>query len=267
MTSTKKCIVVVPVWNQWLMTETFAASWEKSGTGAEAGLVFVDNGSTDETAKRLRPLAKGLNAHVLRNEKNLGVAPAWNQGVRWALAQGADWIGILNNDLVLSPGWLSALISRAETRDWSYASPATREGDLEYDIEKYAAGFVRRCRDWDDESLWFGWCFIVRREVFGKVGFFDEGYRYGVGEDEDFIRRLKAAGFTAGVTGCSFVHHFSMQSQKALKAQIGNGYEKENLERLRSRWGHPRRRTIISKLKDFMSRNSHRLRYGHLLKE
>jgi len=40
---------------------------------------------------------------VISNKKNLGVAAAWNQGVK---AVNSQWVVILNNDIILPNGWL-----------------------------------------------------------------------------------------------------------------------------------------------------------------
>jgi GT2 family glycosyltransferase len=255
--------LVIPVWNQWPVTETFLASFQQDPA---ADLIVVDNGSTDATARSLAAWRRKLPLMVIKNRRNLGCAPAWNQGVRAALRRKAPWIGVLNNDLVLPAGWLQPLLRRAVQRGWHLASPATREGRLDYDLASYARQFVMACGGWDEPGF-FGWCFLVRRGAFEKVGFFDESFKMGIGEDEDFVRRLEASGLKAGISGCAFVHHFGSATLKALKAERGSGFEKENLKLLFERWGEPVRRGPAGKLKTFLKRSYQRIRWGHLLKE
>lgn len=258
--------LVVPLWNQWEYTRRFLESLEISATPDSYELILVNNGSTDATAKGLREFKTRLKFKLISNRSNRGCAPAWNQGVRMALSMGARWIGVLNNDLVLSPGIFDRLLSRAEARHWDLVSPATREGNLDYDFQRYADAYTRRCYG-RDISSWFGWCFVVRATVFEKLGLFDEGFKLGVGEDEDFASRMHAAGMKLGVTGCAFVHHFGSKSLNVLRKERGLQWEEENIKKLRFRWGVPRKRNIFSKLWDASDRLWQRIRWGHLLKE
>ncbi|HTA16938.1 MAG TPA: glycosyltransferase, partial [bacterium] len=199
--------LVVPLWNQWPMTQAFLESLEAAEPRDSYRLILVDNGSTDATPAGLRAWKRRLPFTLIRNRRNLGVAPAWNQGVEAAMKAKADWVGVLNNDLLLTAGCLTRLRQRAEDRGWALASPATREGALSYDLAAYASAYTRRCQAWDQAGRWFGWCFLVQTPVFRRIGRFDEGYQVGIGEDEDFFRRAQAAGFACGATGASFVHH------------------------------------------------------------
>jgi GT2 family glycosyltransferase len=262
--------LVVPLWNQWPMTQAFLESLEAAEPRGSYGLILVDNGSSDATAQGLRAWKRRLPFQLIRNRRNLGVAPAWNQGVKAALRAKASWIGVLNNDLLLSAGALTRLRQRASERSWALASPATREGALNYDLAAYATAYTRRCYAWDQPGRWFGWCFLVQRQVFQRIGPFDEGYRLGIGEDEDFFRRAQAAGFACGATGASFVHHFGSATIGPWRRQHGKANEERNLARLRQKHGlvapsvFKRRRAQWA---DTLERVWARLRWGHQLKE
>jgi GT2 family glycosyltransferase len=261
-----KLAIVVPLWNQWECTQMFLESFEACVAPGSADLILVDNGSTDFTARGLRSWSKRIAFTVIRNKKNLGCAPAWNQGARLGSKRGAAWIGVLNNDLVLTPGVFERCLARAESRGWDLVSPATREGALDYALEPYAAAYTRRCWNHDAPGGWFGWCFFVRSAVFRKIGFFDEGFQIAGCEDEDFARRMAASGQRLGVTGSGFVHHFGSRSLLQLKKQGGDRGE-HNYQRLHLRWGQPRLPGPYQKTFNFFSRLIQRLRWGHLLKE
>lgn len=258
--------VVVPLWNQWPMTQAFFESLEAAEPRLNLRLVAVDNGSRDATAAALGPWKRRLPLTVVRNRRNLGVAPAWNQGLDLALRGGARWIGILNNDLLLGPAALTRMAQTAESEGWDAVSPATREGALDYDFSAYATAYTRRCRTWRRPGGWFGWCFMVRREAFERVGRFDEGYHLGIGEDEDFFRRLQAAGLRSGITGDAFVHHFGSATLGPLRAARGKAFEEKNLARLRARWGGGRP-GLAARWGQGLGRAWDRLRWGHALKE
>jgi GT2 family glycosyltransferase len=262
--------LVVPLWNQWPMTEAFLQSLEAAEPRGSYRLILVDNGSRDATAGALQAWKKRLPFQLIRNRRNLGVAPAWNQGLRAALRAKATWVGVLNNDLLLSAGALTRLRQRAADRGWSLASPATREGALDYDLAAYAAAYTRRCFRWDQAGRWFGWCFLVQRQVFQRVGLFDEGYELGIGEDEDFFRRARAAGLACGVTGASFVHHFGSATLGPWRREHGKAQELRNMERLRQKHGLVPRSAFARRRAqwgDTVGRAWARARWGHQLKE
>jgi GT2 family glycosyltransferase len=258
--------IVAPLWNQWPMSQAFFESLEAAEPRRDYRLVAVDNGSTDATAAGLRAWRRRLPMDVVRKPRNLGVAPAWNIGVRAALRGGAQWIGVLNNDLLVGPGALTRMRRDAESAGWHAVSPGTREGALDYDFSAYAAAYTRRCAAWRREGRWFGWCFLLSRRAVERVGGFDEGFRLGVGEDEDYFLRMAAAGLRCGVTGGAFVHHFGSATLGPLRAAQGRGFEEANLKKLRERWGceqPPRWRRWAAGL----GRGLDRLRWGHELKE
>ena len=74
-------------------------------------ILVVDNGS------RLSPRSAVAAAHpavtVLENPRNLGYAGGNNVGLRWALEHGADFVWVLNNDTVVEPDALDALVAAA----------------------------------------------------------------------------------------------------------------------------------------------------------
>src|SRR5581483_6415991 len=71
-------------------------------------LIFVDNASSDGTVDFLRTIP---NSKLVSNHENLGFAGGNNQGL--AIAEG-DFVVLLNNDAIVTPGWLDALLRPLE---------------------------------------------------------------------------------------------------------------------------------------------------------
>lgn len=257
--------IVIPLFNQLAYTRICMESL-KATVGERARILVVDNGSTDGTAEYL---ADCTGVSVISNRANLGCAGAWNQGVR---GTDSEWVVILNNDVILSPGWLEGLVGFAEEEGFDVVSPAIREGEYNYDIADYAGGFVQRMGGAVRRGVADGICFMVRRRVFETIGLFDENFRIGQFEDADFFRRVAAAGFRLGTTGRSFIHHFGSITQKALgQGRVEKPYVAENRAYYRQKWRLTwwkrfwlRRR---SKLRAFLWRTGERVRSGHTLKE
>lgn len=221
--------IVMPVLNQLAYTQGCLRSLEPD-LRAGVELIVIDNGSDDETRQYLASLP-GIK--LVRNESNRGCAPAWNQGVQ--LAQ-REWIVILNNDVLLASGWLEALVQFAEEKKVDIASPAIREGALNYPFDEYAREFTNRMREMRRGGVANGICFMVRRGVFARVGPFDEEFRIGQFEDTDFFWRAKRAGFRLGATGAAFLHHYGSATQSEIRKTNPGGYEAENRSRFRQKW-------------------------------
>ena len=106
------CIVVVN-WNGWEHTVRCLDSLRRLDYPTHR-VIVVDNGSTDGSPERIR--AFGPDIELIECTKNLGFAGGSNIGIRLALERGADYVWVLNNDIVVEPGTLSALISVGRSR-------------------------------------------------------------------------------------------------------------------------------------------------------
>ncbi len=75
-------------------------------------IVIVDNNSQDGSFEKLSKLYPELT--VLEIGENRGYAAGNNFGIKQALQKGADYICILNNDVVVEPNFLGKLVSYME---------------------------------------------------------------------------------------------------------------------------------------------------------
>src|SRR2546423_5428965 len=73
--------------------------------------MILDNGSTDESLARIR--IAHPDVLMLESGKNLGFAGGNNIGIRYALAHGADYVWLLNNDTTPAPDAVAALVAKA----------------------------------------------------------------------------------------------------------------------------------------------------------
>lgn len=206
--------VVIPVLNQLNYTRTCIESLVATGTPRERILV-INNASSDDTAAWL---AEGAWWHV-NNPVNLGCGGGWTQGA--LLAGNADWVILLNNDVVLCDAFCERLLAAAERLGLDVVSPAMVENDLDYDFAAWSQTMVHDMADVVRAGRAHGVCFAVRASVFHAVGFPDTDRRLGGHEDQEFFIRCQAAGKTLGTVGAAFLHHYGSITQKAMKSASG----------------------------------------------
>ncbi len=189
----------------------------------------MDNGSTDDTREYLEKLRE-TRKHVrtIFNSTNLGFSKANNQGI--SVAEG-EYILLLNNDVVLTEGWLERLKACAESGPAvGVVGPCTNHAvgeqvldielklDLE-DINRFACmQLLKNAGYWFDTHRIIGFCMLIKREVIDSIGTLDERFGPGGYEDYDFCLRVKQAGYKIMVASDVFVYHIG-----------GQGYKKNNL--------------------------------------
>ena len=205
--------IVIPVFNQVHYTVKCLDSLRNAGV-PESRTVVVDNASTDETASFL---AQRPQLHVIRNSVNR-FCGAWTQGAK--AAGQPEWTVVLNNDVLIPPGWLEGLTQFAEQEKVDVVSPAFCEGDQDYDFVAYASSFMKKMAGVQRPGIANGACFMVHRRVFDAIGYFDEDPRLGGYQDDEFFRRSRQNGFHLAMTGRSFLHHFGSITQKAVVARM-----------------------------------------------
>lgn len=84
-----------------------------------------------------------------------------------------------------------------------------------------------------------GFCLLVRREVFEKVGQFDEQFGLGFFDDDDLCVRAREAGFTLLAAEDVFIHHFGSRTFHGLGIDARKLLE-SNFERFKAKWGNER---------------------------
>lgn len=216
-----KVSIVIPVFNAVAMTKDCLESiYRETSSEVPFEVIVIDNASQDITPQYLNE-EKQIRAHlnVLSMEKNIGFGPAVNHGIQRSKG---DFIVILNNDTMVSPGWLEKLLAPFESDpSIGIVSPMTNyvgEGpqidtdakDLLPDsdaIAQYAKSIASRSDVFYEPNRLVFFCVILRRELVDMIGYLDEGYEKGNFEDDDYCLRTRMAGYKLAIAGNSFVYH------------------------------------------------------------
>ncbi|MGA9342711.1 MAG: glycosyltransferase [Rhodanobacteraceae bacterium] len=209
--------IVVPVFNQIAYTTACLRSLAANAGDVTFEVIVVDDASTDGTARRLAAVA---GVRVLRNVENLGFVGSCNAG---AAAARGDFVLFLNNDTVVTTGWLESLLRCfAEEPDCGLvgAKLVYPDGRLQE-----AGGIV-----FDDGSGWnygrfsdpldprfnfrrevdycSGAAIMLRRGLFERLGGFDARYTPAYYEDTDLAFQVRAAGLKVYCEPAATVVHF-----------------------------------------------------------
>jgi hypothetical protein len=184
-------------------------------------IVVVDNGSSDDSVQKIHDRFEHIL--LIENNNNLGYAEGNNVGIRHALKNGAEYVWVLNNDTVVDPHALTAMMDLAEknqeigilgskiyyfdqpktlwfagaTIDWKRAfSPHI--GRLEIDTGQYEID-----KEVDRVT---GCSMLIRKRVLEDVGLFDENY-FLYAEEVDLCVRARNKGYRNYYVPKSVVYH------------------------------------------------------------
>ena len=183
-------------------------------------VIVVDNASADKFYAK-KDYAN-FNLTILRNEENLGFSGGQNEGIKFAVENGADFVNILNNDTIVDSNLITELLKGFKDNVGVVVPKIYFAKGHEYHKDRYskenlgkviwyAGGFV----DWDnifgkhrgvdevdkgqydaqeETELATGCCMMLSREVIEKIGVFDDKF-FLYYEDGDLCVRIKKAGF------------------------------------------------------------------------
>jgi len=214
--------LVILHFNKPELTEACLASVKQLETKGFKTEVIVINNNPLEKIDFLKKKFPGFI--FLKTSKNLGYAGGNNFGIKRALKDSADFVLILNNDTFFDKRLVVELLKAAKADKEAgvlgpkiYFAPGCefyRQRYQEKDRGKviwYAGGLVdeaimvssHRGVDEVDKGQFnslvatdfvTGCAMFVKREVFERIGFFDERY-FLYWEDTDFSQRAKLAGY------------------------------------------------------------------------
>ena len=209
--------VVISIWNSGV-TLFHCLECLNSQTHENFEVIIVDNGSTDETIKKLDNYSR-LNLHLEKLNSNQGFAVANNIGAR--LARGR-WLVFLNADAFPEPDWLDQLVKAAQenpqftsfsSRQIQADAPELLDGAGD---EYHVSGLAWRrligypAKDYGHDPLeLFSPCAAAAmylREAFLQVGGFDEDF-FSYFEDIDLGFRLQLRGYRCLYVPRAVVHH------------------------------------------------------------
>ena len=223
--------VVIPNWNGEPFLRGCLSSLLRQ-TAPPQQILVVDNASSDESVALIR--RDYPQVELLCLPSNRGFAGGVNAGIERARG---SLVALFNQDAEADPSWAAALMeaAKAHPEAGAFASKIVlfdpvdhfhSAGDL-YCQDGVAANrgvWQRDTGQYDDESYVFGACgaaAVYRREVFDRVGLFDEAF-FMYYEDVDMAWRHQIAGWpTLYVPGALVYHHLGASGGGVVASYFG----------------------------------------------
>ena len=212
-------------------------------------VIVVDNASTDGTVGLLRELAASWpRLSVIENRVNRGFAAAVNQGFAAAAASSAYFV-TLNNDTVVTRGWLSGLLAHLRASPTlGLVGPVTNAiaNEAQVDIGyRDLADLPAKAAEWtkahDGETFTIPmlafFCAATRRSTWEAVGPLDERFGAGMFEDDDWCRRARGQGWEIRCARDVFVHHWQKATFRKLGEKAYRALYEENRRKYEEKWG------------------------------
>ena len=211
-------------------------------------LIILDNQSTDGTVEYLRELdaKKDPRVRVILNPENNGFAGGNNKAIKQA---DGKYIVLLNNDTVVTRGWLTSLVKHMEADpECGMVGAVTNSIGNEQmiavqyhnlrELADFAYSYTRKhmgevYRGVDRIPLF---CTMIRKEMMDQYGLLDDGYRVGMFEDDDYAMLVKKAGYHFFAAEDCFIHHVNNASFKKLHPEEYKKIFNENRARFEKKW-------------------------------
>ncbi len=182
---------------------------------------------------------------VIALDENVGFGRACNVGMAHATGD----VVLLNNDTVVTAGWLERMAAHATgpvglvgpTANWvaDHQRLEPGYGDDLRDLDAFAGRVAhefsgrRRLVEWVS-----GVCLYVRRDVIAAIGGFDPAYGLGNYEDIDYSIRARASGRQCAIALDTFIHHRGSRTF----ARIGADWSRQmdtNFAYFKQKWALP----------------------------
>lgn len=230
-TKMAKTAIIIPFINLSWMTISCIKSIVDN-THREQYVLYLENNNSDENeTRKIIDFLHTIDIDYVHtiHSSNLGFVRATNSGIGRALSDGCSSVMFLNNDTIVTPGWLSRMVEVLNSdKKIGIVGPMTTPPSwrdmpkvkeiiskrmgyelLKPQIDGYSntlksnlSGMTK-----DQDFLAF-YCVLIKREMIDDVGILSEDYDIGLFDDDDYCYRANNAGWRIVLAQDVYVHHY-----------------------------------------------------------
>jgi len=215
-------------------------------------IIVVDNGSENNDCKMIEEKF-GNSVYLIENEKNLGYAGGNNKGIKYALNSGADYLFLLNNDTLIKDRFTITKFLVTSQEGSNIGIIGCRLISPDGDLQLYQGEFLRpllggkltrffypktnnltlkKTNKPIDVDAICGAAMFIKVETLKEVGFFDEIFFPGYGEEIDLCFRFRKKGYRVLYLPSVEIIHLSERSSRMIKDEYLIYVRLRNLLRL-----------------------------------
>jgi len=189
MSKSPKVSVVIPAYNEATYIDRLLEALSRQNF-KDFEVIVSDARSKDGSKEIVDSFKDKLDAHFCEAPPK-GPAYGRNQGAKHARG---EWLLFFDADVDLDdPDFISKLVAGAEAKNWSTSSGQLKvSGHSLLGKLGHNQGYLNLMAH-TKHPIMQGYCMLTRREVFEKLGGFNEKLHYG--EDNDYAMRSAPYGF------------------------------------------------------------------------
>lgn len=228
--------IIIPVFNKLEFTLQCLDRIARHTAEVTYDVIVVDNASSDGTHDWFTGDAEAMPLPVRyhRNGVNLGFAKANNIG---AGLSGAEYLLFLNNDTLVQPGWLAAMlrIARADstvgvvgikqlfpyTNLLYHTGIVFAPGGVPQHLYPHLDASLPQVNLEREYQAVTGACLLISRRLFDDCGKFDEAYVNGY-EDIDLCMQVRQRGRRVVCCTSACIYHYGQISEGRTAADDAN---------------------------------------------
>ncbi|PSB58987.1 glycosyltransferase family 2 protein [Chamaesiphon polymorphus] len=261
MTDAQITIVVVPRERFSCVRRSLESIYQHTETPFD--LVYVDGNSPPQVRQYLEEQSQAQNFHLLRTEYYLFPNQARNLGLACIKTK---YVVFVDNDVIVSPGWLGSLLNCAEETNAAVVGPLMCQYEPIHEIVHFAGGEahilldktgrrhlrekmykqgkqvaqVRPQLQRTETELAEFHCVLVRTEIFDRIGKLDEAM-LNTKEHLDFCMTVRESGNTVYFEPDSIVTYvpgppLEMSDLHYYMLRWSDAWTLGSLNRLRDKW-------------------------------
>jgi GT2 family glycosyltransferase len=222
--------IVILNWNGYRVSHRCLESLRALDYPA-ATTYLLDNGSTDDSWARLKSECAREGVVFIQNGSNLGFSGGCNPGIVRAMADGCDYVLLLNNDTIAADGtFLRHMVELAESdprcgvvggrlRLWPETDTLWGTGGTIWWAGEHYIGAGEKDRDQyaevEERRFISGALMLIRRAVLDGVGLLPEAYFFGY-EDKEYSVLVRRNGWRMLYQPRAIIYHEAGHSHEAI---------------------------------------------------